>query len=117
MKVEVRAVTHRLDALRDKIDQNSTDQTRRMDDLRRELTGRIGSVDARVDTVHNDLSTKIDTVRNDLTAKIDTVRNDLTAKIDTVRDSIASAKVWALMLYLALAGSMLFVMARGFKWL
>lgn len=39
------------------------------------------------------------------------------SKIDAVKDSLSSAKVWALTLYLALAGSMLFVMAKGFKWI
>jgi hypothetical protein len=38
-------------------------------------------------------------------------------KIDDIKDSIWSAKVWALGLYIALAGGMLFVMAKGFKWL
>ena len=33
------------------------------------------------------------------------------------KESLASAKVWALILYFALAGSMLGVMARGFHWI
>ena len=39
------------------------------------------------------------------------------SKIDAVKESLGSAKVWALTLYFALAGSMLFVMAKGFKWI
>jgi hypothetical protein len=34
-----------------------------------------------------------------------------------VRHDIASTKVWAMGLYFALASSLLFVMAKGFKWL
>ena len=37
-------------------------------------------------------------------------------EISEVKDSLASAKIWALGLYLALAGSLLYVLARGFKW-
>ena len=38
-------------------------------------------------------------------------------KFDGLKDSLASAKNWAIGLYIALAGSLLFVMAHGFKWL
>jgi hypothetical protein len=34
-----------------------------------------------------------------------------------VRDSIAAAKIWALVLYMALAGGMFGTMARGFGWI
>jgi chromosome segregation ATPase len=38
-------------------------------------------------------------------------------KVGELKDSLASAKVWALGLYIALSGSLLYVLARGFKWL
>jgi hypothetical protein len=38
-------------------------------------------------------------------------------RLDKLTDALWSAKVWALVLYLALAGSLLYVLARGFKWL
>jgi len=34
-----------------------------------------------------------------------------------LRDSLWSAKLWAIGLYVALSGTMLLVMAHGFKWL
>jgi uncharacterized protein YlxW (UPF0749 family) len=37
-------------------------------------------------------------------------------RLDSLKDSLASAKVWAPGLYIALAGSLLYVLARGFKW-
>jgi len=37
-------------------------------------------------------------------------------RLDSLKDSLASAKVWALGLYIALAGSLLYVLARGFRW-
>jgi hypothetical protein len=45
--------------------------------------------------------------------KFESVRKE----IGEVKDSLASAKIWALGLYLGLAGSLLYVLARGFKWL
>ena len=41
------------------------------------------------------------------------IERDLT----DIKVSLASAEVWAIGLYLGLAGTMLYVMARGFKWL
>jgi hypothetical protein len=38
-------------------------------------------------------------------------------EIGGIKESLASTKVWAIGLYSALAGTMLYVMARGFKWL
>jgi uncharacterized coiled-coil protein SlyX len=49
--------------------------------------------------------------------KMDAMAERFDTKFDGLKDSIASAKVWALILYLALAGSMLGVMARGFGWI
>ncbi len=51
-------------------------------------------------------------------AKIDNARDDdLSAKIDALKESLASAKVWAVLMYVALSGSLLYAMARGFKWM
>jgi uncharacterized membrane protein YjjP (DUF1212 family) len=50
-------------------------------------------------------------------ADIKTDLRDLRTKIDGIKDSIHSAKVWALLLYIGLAGSMFLVLAKGFKWL
>lgn len=57
------------------------------------------------------------TIHTELNTKVETVRYDLSGKIDAIKESLASAKVWALMLYFALAGSLLYVLARGFKWI
>jgi hypothetical protein len=49
--------------------------------------------------------------------KIDERFESLSKDISGIRVSLASATVWAITLYMALAGTMLYVMARGFKWL
>ena len=93
----------------DKIDATNS----RVDVLRDKLEQGFREVNARVDGVQERLTGKIEGVREDLTQKIEGVREDLTS----VRHDIASMKVWAMGLYFALAGSLLFVMAKGFKWL
>ena len=40
----------------------------------------------------------------------------LNQRVDQIKDSLFSAKIWALGLYVALAGSLLYVLARGFEW-
>jgi len=45
--------------------------------------------------------------------KFETVNKEISA----VKNSLWSAKIWALLLYFALAGSVLLVLARGFKWI
>ena len=82
----------------------------KVDRLREDLTQKI-------EGVREDLTQKIEGVRGDLTQKIEGVRVDLTGKIDGVREDLTAMKIWALGMYLALAGSLLFVMAKGFKWI
>jgi hypothetical protein len=58
---------------------------------------------------------------------METVRDDckelkgdvklLISTTNTIAHSISSAKVWAMVLYIGLAGALLFVMAKGFGWL
>jgi chromosome segregation ATPase len=51
------------------------------------------------------------------TTEIKTELRATNQRIDELKDSLASAKIWAFGLYVALSGSMFYVMARGFKWL
>jgi chromosome segregation ATPase len=93
---------------------------RRVDDKLAAMNGQIAGVDARVYQVEQKLTEKIDGVRIGLTERIEGVRTGLTADMTkefaALRKDISSMKVWALTLYVALAGSLLFVMAKGFKW-
>jgi chromosome segregation ATPase len=132
-------LTLRLDRVRD-------DLARNTDELRKELTLRMEAVrdelTRKIESVRDELTSKLDSVRDELTGRLDSVRDELARRIETVRDelsrridslgdkidavrdelyavkaSIASAKIWALSLYIALATGLLLVMARGFKWL
>ena len=60
---------------------------------------------------------RIDEARESLTAKIDKRIDDLTGKYDSLKDLIHSSRVWALLLYMTLAGGLLTLIARAFKWI
>lgn len=60
---------------------------------------------------------KIDSLRSDLTGRIDGVRADLTGRIDGLKEKLHSVTIWALLLYFTLAGGLLTVIARAFKWI
>jgi hypothetical protein len=49
--------------------------------------------------------------------RLDKLSDRVDLRLDKLTNALWSAKVWALALYLALAGSLLYVLARGFKWL
>ena len=82
---------------------------RRVDDKLATLNGYIAGVDARVYQVEQKLTEKIEGLRTGLTA-------EFTKEFAALRKDVSSMKVWALTLYVALSGSLLFVMAKGFKW-
>jgi chromosome segregation ATPase len=62
-------------------------------------------------------TTEIKTELRATNQRIDSLSESINKRIDDLKDSLASAKIWALGLYVALSGSMFYVMARGFKWL
>ena len=51
-----------------------------------------------------------------LSSEMKTGFEKLDLKIDKLKDSLASAKIWALGMYITLAGSMLYVIAKSAKW-
>jgi hypothetical protein len=42
---------------------------------------------------------------------------EMRGSIDVLKETVASAKIGGVLLYVALAGTMLLTMAKGFKWL
>ena len=55
-------------------------------------------------------------IRSDI-GEIRTDMREMRGDITAIRESIASAKIGGVLLYVALAGTMLLTMAKGFKWL
>ena len=69
------------------------------------IEARLGKLEAHMEHVQADCA--------DIKADVRSVRD----KVDDVKDAIWSAKVWALILYIGLAGVLLGTMAKGFGWL
>jgi hypothetical protein len=81
-------------------------------DLREQVAG------LRSDVRH--IQSDVTDIKADLRATATDIKTDLRAtnqKIDQIRDSLASVRVWVLGLHVALGGSLLYVIARGLKWL
>jgi chromosome segregation ATPase len=73
--------------------------------------------EGKIDALDKKLEAKFDA----MDAKIEKKIGDLREKLDNLKDSLASAKIWALSLYIGmyvtLAGGLLYVIARGNKWI
>lgn len=97
-----------------KADLRATNQ--RIESVRKETAERFDKVDQRFESLRGETTQRFDKVNQ----KFDTVDQkfeSIIKEIGEVKDSLASAKIWALGLYFALAASLLYVLARGFKWL
>ena len=81
---------------------NQRETNQRIESHRKETTDGFAKVDQRFEAVRKETGERFEKVEKE---------------IREVKDSLASAKIWALGLYLALAGSLLYVLARGFRWL
>ena len=93
-------------------------------DLRVELrrtNDRIDVTNKRIEEVRDVLTTKIDDRSNALDKKIDdkfdALDKKFSTKFDSLKEKLHSVTVWALLLYIALAGTLLTVLAKGFKWI
>ncbi|HEY6927402.1 MAG TPA: hypothetical protein VI653_28260 [Steroidobacteraceae bacterium] len=81
-----------------------------------QMDARFQKVDERFDQMDARFQ-KADERIDDRFDKVGDRFGSLDKEIAGLKGSIASAKIWALGLYVALAGTMLGVMARGFKWI
>jgi hypothetical protein len=133
---EVKVTQRRLEDKIDGVDQKLTakidavDQklTAKIDAVDQKLTAKIDAVDqkltAKIEAVDEKLTGKIDAVDQKLSAKIDDVNKTLGGKIDTltlaIERSLGQLKVdraWDRVAWLLIAGGLLSVMARAFKWI
>ncbi|HVS25254.1 MAG TPA: hypothetical protein VMU03_16110 [Gammaproteobacteria bacterium] len=76
--------------------------------------------DAKIDALANGMRSDMAAVKGDVAAVKDDVaalKGSVAESIAAHKVSIADARVWALVLYLALAATLLGVLARGFRWI
>ena len=81
-----------------------------------DMEARIARLESDVAHMRSDIADMKSDIRT-LRDRIDALSVDLNAKFAALKDEIHSAKVWALLLYFALAAGMYATMARGFGWL
>lgn len=84
------------------------------------LEAHVGHIQADISDMKADirrLDGKIEAIDQKFTAKFDNLKDSITALTLTTDRSFSRLTLWAIMLYVALAGGLLFVMAKGFKWI
>jgi hypothetical protein len=87
------------------------------------LESDVGHIRADMSDVKTDvrmLRDKMDTMNATLSERISGVKDSVASVKDSiaeVKDAIAAAKIWALLLYIALAGALFSTLASGFGWL
>ena len=108
----------------DKVDNHRKELSTRTDGLHRDVIIRSDILNGKHDELLKDLTDRIERSRKEaasdnaaLRAQLMAMYKDLGARIDAVKDSISKAKIWALMLYITLAGSTFALVARAFKWI
>jgi peptidoglycan hydrolase CwlO-like protein len=77
----------------------------------------LQKLNKKIDDGHKELSNKIDGNYKDLSNRMDSNYKDLMARDDSLKDKLHSLSLWALLLYFTLAGGLLTVIARAFKWI
>lgn len=95
----------KVDARFEKID----DRFDKVDDRFQKMEDRFDKVDVRFQKMDDKVDARF--------LKADDRFGSIEKGLADLKVSLASAKVWAIGLYVAFAGTMLLVMARGFKWL
>jgi archaellum component FlaC len=140
IKADQRVTHQRIESLRretaesfEKVDQRFGKVDDRFDSLRKETAEGFGKVDDKLESIRRETAERFDKIdprfgkvddkfeslRKETAegfGKVDDKFESVRKEICEVKDSLSSAKVWALGLYLALAGSLLYVLARGFRW-
>jgi hypothetical protein len=80
------------------------------------MEARVARLESEVAHIRSDvgeLKTDLRSLRDRIDVRFDAVN----ARIDRLVEAVAAAKIWALVLYIALAGGLFGTLARGFGWL
>lgn len=92
IKADLRSLNQRMEAGLEKVDKKSEERSERLDK-------RIDDLDKKSEVRFERLERSVQEIRLD------------------IKDSLASAKLWAIGLYVALASTLLYVIARAAKWI
>src|SRR6185312_2298690 len=124
LKTEVHSTHQRIDALRDRMDQNTTFLIQRMDnmqaELRKEITSSVAALRTEIGGLRSEMTGSVAALRTEiggLRSEMAGSMAELRKGIESVDKSLGSAKIWAMTLCYTLVGAILIVIARGLKWL
>jgi uncharacterized coiled-coil protein SlyX len=106
LRMELRRTNDKIDALDEKFNGKFDAFDGKLNDLDKKFEGKFDALDKKFDGKFDSLDKKFE-------GKFDA----LGTKFDGLKDKLNSVALWALLLYFALAGSLLTVMAKGFKWI
>jgi hypothetical protein len=70
-----------------------------------------------MDAMNTGLTQRVDAMNAGLTQRMDTMNERFEKRLTDLAGSLASAKVWALVLYITLAGAVYGTLARAMGWL
>ena len=113
IKADLRITNQRIESLRKETGERF-DKHERETALRfQEVASRFDKQEQKTDARFDKLETKFESFKKDTAERFEKVDQ----KFDELKESLSSAKVWALGLYIALAGSLFYTLACGFKWL
>jgi hypothetical protein len=93
-------------------------------DMNSEIGGLRSDMNSEIGGLRSDMNSEIGGLRSDMNSEFGRLRSDTDSRFEGVhveiaglKDDLASAKVWALTLYIALAAVNLGTLARGFGWI
>jgi uncharacterized coiled-coil protein SlyX len=109
LKTDLRSLRDRMDVWFDAVSKKFDAINERFEAINKSVNNRFDGVNERFEGVYK----KFDAMNDKFDRRFDAVDT----KIDKLRDSLASAIVWTVTLYVALAGALLGTLARGFGWI
>jgi chromosome segregation ATPase len=121
LRVDLRRTNDKIDVTNKRIEELRDVLTTKIDGksdaLDKKFEGKFDALDKKIDAKSDALERKFDTKFDALDKKIDVKTDALDKKFDSLKEKLHSVTVWALLLYIALAGTLLTVLSKGFKWI
>jgi chromosome segregation ATPase len=110
LRVELRRTNDRIDVTNTKMETGFKELNKKIDDGYKELNKKVDDGYKELRGDYKELNKKVDDGLQAVNKKIDDVHHSL-------KDKLFSMTVWALLLYVTLAGGLLTIIARAFKWI
>jgi chromosome segregation ATPase len=113
MRQDMKGLRQETRELNDKIETTRRELVEKIDTTRQELEAKIGELGTRFDAKLGELGTRFDAKLGELGMRCDTKFGELQKAIE----SINIGRIWDRVWMLLSMGTLLGVMARGFKWI